>query len=132
MKKNCSELKKDLLKKAGIVSAAVLLGMSVMACGASGMDKTAGKTAVASEAAKESEKAGEKSEGKELKGKIDEIKDFMFTVTTDDGKTYALNFDKKPEGLENVKDGDEVIVHYSGELSEVDSFTGEILSVEKA
>ena len=68
----------------------------------------------------------------ELKGKIDEIKDFMFTVTTDDGKTYALNFDKKPEGLENVKDGDEVIVHYSGELSEVDSFTGEILSVEKA
>lgn len=132
MKKNCTELKKDLLKKAGILSAAVLLGMSVMACGASGTDKTAGKTAVASEAAKESEKAGEKSEGKELKGKIDEIKDFMFTVTTDDGKTYALNFDKKPEGLENVKDGDEVIVHYSGELSEVDSFTGEILSVEKA
>ena len=132
MKKNCSELKKDLLKKAGIVSAAVLLGMSVMACGASGTDKNAGKTAVASETAKENEKAGEKSEGKELKGKIDEIKDFMFTVTTDDGKTYALNFDKKPEGLENVKDGDEVIVHYSGELSEVDSFTGEILSVEKA
>jgi len=68
----------------------------------------------------------------ELKGKISDIKDFMFTVTTDDGKSYALNFDKKPEGLDKLKDGDEVVVHYTGELSEVDPFEGEILSIEKA
>ena len=123
-----------MLKKAGIVSAAMLLGISMMACGSSsGSDKASTeKTTVASEAAKETEKAGEKSEAQELKGKVSEIKDFMFTVTTDDGKSYALNFDKKPEGLDKVKEGDEVIVHYTGELSEVDSFTGEILSVEKA
>lgn len=138
MKKNSSVVKKDLLKKAGIISAAMLLGISMMACGSSsGSDKASTeKTTVASEAAKETEKAGEKaeekSEAQELKGKISEIKDFMFTVTTDDGKSYALNFDKKPEGLDKVKEGDEVIVHYTGELSEVDSFTGEILSVEKA
>ena len=110
----------------------------MMACGSSsGSDKASTeKTTVASEAAKETKKAGEKaeekSEAQELKGKVSEIKDFMFTVTTDDGKSYALNFDKKPEGLDKVKEGDEVIVHYTGELSEVDSFTGEILSVEKA
>lgn len=138
MKKNSTVVKKDLLKKAGIVSAAMLLGISMMACGSSsGSDKArTEKTTVASEAAKETKKAGEKaeekSEAQELKGKISEIKDFMFTVTTDDGKSYALNFDKKPEGLDKVKEGDEVIVHYTGELSEVDSFTGEILSVEKA
>ena len=134
MKKNSNVVKKDLLKKAGIVSAAMLLGISMMACGSSsGSDKASTeKTTVAREAAKETEKAGEKSEAQELKGKVSEIKDFMFTVTTDDGKSYALNFDKKPEGLDKVKEGDEVIVHYTGELSEVDSFTGEILSVEKA
>lgn len=134
MKKNSTVVKKDLLKKAGIVSAAMLLGISMLACGSSsGSDKASTeKTTVASEAAKETEKAGEKSEAQELKGKVSEIKDFMFTVTTDDGKSYALNFDKKPEGLDKVKEGDEVIVHYTGELSEVDSFTGEILSVEKA
>ena len=56
----------------------------------------------------------------------------MFSIKTDDGKEYALNFDKAPEGLSEVKEGDEVTVEYTGELSEVDSFTGTILSVKKA
>ena len=62
MKKNSTVVKKDLLKKAGIVSAAMLLGISMMACGSSsGSDKaSAEKTTVASEAAKETKKAGEK------------------------------------------------------------------------
>ena len=81
--------------------------------------------------AKDGTKAAEAKE-EELKGKISDIKDFMFTVTTDDGKSYALNFDKKPEGLDKLKDGDEVVVHYTGELSEVDPFEGKILSIEKA
>ena len=37
-----------------------------------------------------------------------------------------------PEGLSDVKEGDEVTVTYTGELSEVDAFTGTIISVEKA
>ena len=56
----------------------------------------------------------------------------MFSIKADDGKEYALNFDKAPEGLSEVKAGDEVVVKYTGELSEVDSFTGTILSVKKA
>ena len=106
-----------------------------MACGGKGAASKGSsvKSAEGKESAKSEEaKQGETKEGEELKGKISDIKDFMFVVTTDDGKIYALNFDKKPEGLEELKDGDEVIVHYTGELSEVDPFEGEILSVEKA
>lgn len=145
MKKNNLTEKNTMWKKAAVLSLSVLMGASMMACGAKGGAATADKNTsiAASETVKGSEKAGEKkaeekkaeeknAEGEELKGKISEIKDFMFTVTTDDGKSYALSFDKKPEGLSEVKDGDEVVVHYTGELSEVDTFTGEILSVEKA
>ena len=135
MKKNNLTEKNTMWKKAAVLSLSVLMGASMMACGAKGGSATADKNTsiAASETVKGSEKAEEKTaEGEELKGKISEIKDFMFTVTTDDGKSYALSFDKKPEGLSEVKDGDEVVVHYTGELSEVDTFTGEILSVEKA
>ena len=140
MKKNTLTEKNTMWKKATVLSLSVLMGVSMMACGAKGGAATADKnTSIAASAAvKGSEKAGEKkaeeknAEGEELKGKISEIKDFMFTVTTDDGKSYALSFDKKPEGLSEVQDGDEVVVHYTGELSEVDTFTGKILSVEKA
>ena len=140
MKKNTLTEKNTMWKKATVLSLSVLMGVSMMACGAKGGAATADKNTsiAASETVKGSEKAGEKkaeeknAEGEELKGKISEIKDFMFTVTTDDGKSYALSFDKKPEGLSEVQDGDEVVVHYTGELSEVDTFTGEILSVEKA
>lgn len=139
MKKNTLTEKNALWKKAAVLSLSVLMGASMMAsmmaCGAKGGSSAAEKntTVAASETAKETEKAEEKKmDGEELKGKISEIKDFMFTVTTEDGKSYALNFDKKPEGLSEVKDGDEVVVHYTGELSEADAFKGEVLSVEKA
>lgn len=135
MKKNILTEKNALWKKAAVLSLSVLMGASMMACGAKGGSSATEKntTVAASETAKETEKAEEKkTDGEELKGKISEIKDFMFTVTTEDGKSYALSFDKKPEGLSEVKDGDEVVVHYTGELSEADAFTGEVLSVEKA
>lgn len=67
-------------------------------------------------------------------GKIGEIKDFMFVVTDKDGKAYGFSFDQageKPEGLSDVVEGDEVTVTYTGEVSEVDPFTGKILSVKK-
>ena len=67
----------------------------------------------------------------EVKGTIDEIKDFMFIVTDDDKVSYAFTFEEKPKGLKEVSVGDKVIVKYTGSISMVDPFMGEILSVEK-
>ena len=139
---------KNLWKKVSVLSVSALLGVSLMACGAKGDSASQTKAETSAEAkestkeaeVKESTKETEAKDGtkaaeakeEELKGKISDIKDFMFTVTTDDGKSYALNFDKKPEGLDKLKDGDEVVVHYTGELSEVDPLEGEILAIAKA
>ena len=116
------------MKKTGIVVLALMMSIGLMACGG----KEGAKTE--SSAAQESAKAGaeDAKDAKEIKGSILEVKDFMFSIKADDGKEYALNFDKAPEGLSEVKAGDEVVVKYTGELSEVDSFTGTILSVKKA
>jgi len=146
--KKTALMRKNLWKKVSVLSVSALLGVSLMACGAKGDSASQTKAETSAEAkestkeaeVKESTKEAEAKDGtkaeeakeEELKGKISDIKDFMFTVTTDDGKSYALNFDKKPEGLDKLKDGDEVVVHYTGELSEVDPFEGEILSIEKA
>ena len=73
----------------------------------------------------------EETEKESVTGTIEEIKDFMFTIESDKG-TYAMTFDTAPEGLSDVKEGDQVTVTYTGELSEVDAFTGTIISVEKA
>lgn len=67
-----------------------------------------------------------------ITGTIDEIKDFMFSITDSSGASFALSFDTEPEGLSDVKNGDKVTVIYTGELSEVDTFTGTVLSVKKA
>ena len=72
-------------------------------------------------------------EQRTLTGTLDEVKDFMFVVTDDQGESYALTFDgSAPEGLDDQKIGDRVTVTYTGELSVVDSVTGQILSVEAA
>ena len=72
------------------------------------------------------------AEEKELTGTIEEIKDFMFVVTDENDTPYSFTFEEKPEGLENVSNGDTVTVKYTGTISEVDPFEGEVLSVEKA
>ena len=79
----------------------------------------------------ESVKQEETAEGKELTGTIDEIKYFMFVVTDKNGTSYGFTFEEKPEGLENVSNGDTVTVKYTGTVSEVDPFEGEVISVEK-
>ena len=79
----------------------------------------------------ESVKQEETAEGKEVTGTIDEIKDFMFVVTDKNGTSYGFTFEEKPEGLENVSNGDTVTVKYTGTVSEVDPFEGEVISVEK-
>ena len=68
-----------------------------------------------------------------LTGTISDIKDFMFTITAD-GTDYEFSFeqDQKPDGLSDVKDGDKVTVTYTGTVSEVDAFSGTVLSVKKA
>ena len=71
------------------------------------------------------------AEEKELTGTIDEIKDFMFVVTDENDTPYSFTFEEKPEGLENVSNGDAVTVKYTGTISEVDPFEGEVISVEK-
>lgn len=101
----------------------VLMGLMLSA----GLIGGCGQTNNSSESVKQEETA----EGKELTGTIDEIKDFMFVVTDKDGTSYGFTFEEKPEGLENVSNGDTVTVKYTGTISEVDPFDGEILSVEK-
>ena len=65
-------------------------------------------------------------------GTIDEIKDFMFTITAEDGASYAFPIDgEQTIDISQFKEGDKVKVTYKGELSEIDAFTGEVLSVEK-
>ena len=71
------------------------------------------------------------AEEKELTGTIDEIKDIMFVITDENDTPYSFTFEEKPEGLENVSEGDTVIVKYTGTISEVDPFEGEVISVEK-
>ena len=62
----------------------------------------------------------------ELIGKVDEIKDFMLIVTDDDNVSYSFTFEDKPEGLDKIAVGDRVLVTYTGTLSVVDPFMGEI------
>ena len=77
--------------------------------------------------------AKKSGEEKTLTGTLDEVKDFMFVVTDDNGDSYALTFEGgAPEGLAEQEVGDRVTVTYTGELSVVDAFTGQVLSVKAA
>lgn len=70
-------------------------------------------------------------EQKTVVGMFMEKKDFMFTVQDSAGIFYGFNFDEKPENYDELQDGDQVKVTYTGTISEVDPFEGEILSIEK-
>lgn len=77
---------------------------------------------------------GSKPDGTEstITGTISDIKDFMFIITDENDIAYALGFDgQAPEGLASVKEGDTVIVTYTGVLEETEAFTGTIISVVK-
>lgn len=64
-------------------------------------------------------------------GRLEAKKDMMFIITNDSGEAYSVGFEKAPEGYEQLKEGDMVIMEYTGKLSVVDSFSGEILSIKK-
>ena len=107
------------MKRLGLV--ALVLALTV--CLAAGCGK--GKEASAGD--------GDAAEST-LTGKLDEVKDFMFTVTDDAGEAYVFSLESgdKPQGLDDVAVGDTVTVTYTGTLSVVDGLDGTIVSVEKS
>ena len=107
---------------------AIVMGMVFWA----GLFGGCGQTEVKQDNAITNNSEEETAEEKELTGTIDEIKDFMFVVTDGNDTPYSFTFEEKPEGLENVSNGDTVTAKYTGTISEGDPFEGEVLSVEKA
>lgn len=74
-------------------------------------------------------KSGE--EQKTVTGTLMDKKDFMFTVLDEKSHYWGFNFDVKPENYEDFENGDIVTVTYTGTVTEVDPFDGEIISIEK-
>ncbi len=76
--------------------------------------------------------AGTTGETKTVSGKLEDKKDMLFILTSDSGESYAIGFETAPQGYDQLKVGDTVVMEYTGELSEVDAFTGEIISLKLA
>ena len=130
--------------KKNLLLTAALAGVLALATACSSQGTTTATTAAqTTAAAKETAEVKETADAKEttekadeekestMTGTISDIKDFMFTITSD-GNDYAFTFDndKKPEGLAEVKDGDKVTVTYTGTVSAVDAFSGTVVSVK--
>lgn len=114
-------MKKTLM----LLACTALLAASLTACGEGPAEKTDTDTGSSS-----SDSASAESK---LSGTLDEKKDFMFVVTDEHGAAYEFTFDAsaKPEGLDDVSEGDSVTVTYKGTVSEADPFDGTVISVEK-
>lgn len=114
-------MKKTLM----LLACTALLAASLTACGEGPAEnKDTGSSASSSDSASAESK---------LSGTLDEKKDFMFVVTDEHGAAYEFTFDAsaKPEGLDDVSEGDSVTVTYKGTVSEADPFDGTVISVEK-
>lgn len=113
-------MKKTLM----LLACTALLAASLTACGSKPAEKTDTGSASSSDSATAESK---------LSGTLDEKKDFMFVVTDEKGAAYEFTFDAsaKPEGLDDVSEGDSVTVTYKGTVSEADPFDGTVISVEK-
>lgn len=108
-----------------LLACTALLAASLTACGSGPAEnKDIGSSASSSDSASAESK---------LSGTLDEKKDFMFVVTDEKGAAYEFTFDAsaKPEGLDDVAEGDSVTVTYKGTVSEADPFDGTVISVEK-
>ncbi len=110
------------MKKKLFALAVIMVGCAGFAAGCLGSQKPE---------IEETTLGGDDAESSTITGVVEEMKDFMFIVTDENGTGYAFPFEEKPEGLEGVNVGDAVTVTYTGTISEVDPFEGEILSVEK-
>lgn len=70
--------------------------------------------------------------GKTVSGTVDEIKQFMFVIETEEGAFYSFPLKDDDEiDFSGISVGDEIVVEYEGTISEIDAFTGELISVEK-
>ena len=107
-----------------LLACTALLAASLTACGSKPAENTDTGSASSSDSASAESK---------LSGTLDEKKDFMFVVTDEKGASYEFTFDAsaKPEGLDDVSEGDSVTVTYKGTVSEADPFDGTVISVEK-
>ena len=94
---------------------AIVMGMVFWA----GLFGGCGQTEVKQDNAITNNSEEETAEEKELTGTIDEIKDFMFVVTDGNDTPYSFTFEEKPEGLENVSNGDTVTVKTGSEEIDV-------------
>lgn len=112
-----------------LLACTALLAASLTACGSKPAEKTDTDTG-SSSSSSSSDSASAESK---LSGTLDEKKDFMFVVTDEKGAAYEFTFDAsaKPEGLDDVSEGDSVTVTYKGTVSEADPFDGTVISVEK-
>ena len=115
-------MKKTLM----VFACTALLAASLSACGSKPAENTDIGTASSS--------SSEQQQENTLTGALDEKKNGMFVVTDAKGVSYEFTYDPSdtPKGLDGVAAGDSVTVTYTGTVSEVDSFDGTILSVEKA
>lgn len=112
------------MKKQHFLSLILVLAMTLTLCACGGPGKPA---------TTEPDQSAESSASVEsltISGKVDEVKDFMFVIDAEDGCFYAFDTASLPEGAALPKVGDMVLITYEGELSEVDNFTGTILSIE--
>ena len=66
-----------------------------------------------------------------ISGEVDEIKDYMFVLETGSDRSYAFPVENGYLELRGIREDDWVTITYSGELSEVRAFDGELISVEK-
>ena len=66
-----------------------------------------------------------------ISGEIDEIKNYMFVLETGSDRSYAFPIENGYLELRGIREDDWVTITYSGELSEVRAFDGELISVEK-
>ena len=106
-----------------LLACTALLAASLTACGEGPAEnKDTGSSASSSDSASAESK---------LSATLDEKKDFMFVVTDEKGAAYEFDASAKPEGLDDVAEGDSVTVTYKGTVSEADPFDGTVISVEK-
>ena len=118
------------MKKALMVFACTaLLAASLSACGSKPAENT--DTGTASSAAASSSSSEQQQENT-LTGSL-EKKNGMFVVTDAEDAAYEFTYDPSdtPKGLDDAAEGDSVTVTYTGTVSEVDSFDGTVVSVEK-
>ena len=88
-------------------------------------------SAVQSQAAADAETGSSTDEEqKTISGTVESIKDFQFVIYDENNSYYQFSYEETPKGLENVKAGDTVLVTYTGTVSEIDPFIGEVISVE--